>query len=110
MPRVCCGHAQDLVVATLLIRHPEHTDRATFDEAAWKGRLVDEHECVERVAVVAEGVVYEAVVGRIASRREQHAVESNPPGLVIELVLVAMTLGDLDCDVELHRAPRFRGP
>ena len=64
MPRVGRGHAQDLVVAALLVGHAEHADRAALDQAAGKGRLVEQHECVERVAVVAEGVIDEAVVGR----------------------------------------------
>ena len=51
---------------------------------------------VERVAVLAERVRDEAVVGRIDHRREQEAVELDGIALVVLLVLVAAPLGDLD--------------
>ena len=47
------------------------------------------HERVERVAVLAEGALDEAVVRRVAHRREQPAVEHDVTGLGVQLVLVA---------------------
>ena len=55
-----------------------------------------QHQRVERVAVLAEGVLDEAVVGRVLRRGEQRPVEADPAGLVVDLVLVALTLRDLD--------------
>src|SRR5580693_1972249 len=52
---VARGHAQDLVVAALLVGHPEHADRAAADQAAGKRGLGHQHQRVERIAVLAEG-------------------------------------------------------
>ena len=99
----CAGHAQHLVVAAGLVRHPEHADRAAADQAAGEGRLLQDHQRVQRVAVLAEGVLDEAVVGRVGGRGEQGAVQADPAGLVVDLVLVALALRDLHQYVELHR-------
>src|SRR5689334_19218701 len=101
--RVRRGHAQQLVVAARLVRHPEHADRTALDEAAREGRLVQDDQRVQRVAVLAEGVLDEAVVGRVGGRGEEPTVQADPTGLVVHLVLVPRTLRDLDRDVELHR-------
>jgi hypothetical protein len=67
-----------------------------------EGRLVEQDQRVERVAVAAEGVLDEAVVGGVARRGEQPPVQADAPGGVVHLVLVALPLRDLDGDVELH--------
>ena len=68
----------------------------------------DEHQRVERVAVLAEGVLDEAVVGRVLGRGEQRPVQADPAGRVIHLVLVAVPLGNLNRDVEIHGRPLSR--
>ena len=97
------GHAQHLVVAAGLVGHLEHRHGARLDDAAGEHRLGQQDQRVQRVAVLAEGVLEEPVVGRIAHGGVEVAVQLHPAGLVVHLVLVARTLGDLDDDVELHR-------
>jgi hypothetical protein len=100
--RVGGRHAQDLVVAALLVGHPEHPDRPAADQAARERRFVEQHEYVERVLVLAQGAVDEPVVGGVPRGREQHPIEPDAPGHVVHLVLVTSALRYLDGHVEFH--------
>jgi hypothetical protein len=95
-------HAQHLVVAAGLVAHAEHAERAAADQAARERGLLEQHQGVERVAVLAEGAVDESVVVRVPGRGEQHAVQPDAAGRMVHLVLVPLALRDLDRDVELH--------
>src|SRR5699024_7402803 len=64
--------------------------------------LLEEHQGIKRVPVLTEGVLDEAVVVGVAGGGEEHPVQPDPAGLVVQLVLVAVPLGNLDRDVELH--------
>ena len=101
-PGVVRGHHQDLVVAAGLVGHVEQTDRASADQAPWERRLLEQDECVQRVAVLAQRVLHVAVVGGIPRRGEQQPVEPDATRGVVHLILVAVSLGDLDGDVVLH--------
>ncbi len=73
------GHAEHLVVGALLVGHPVHPDRAAADQAAGERRLPEQQDQrVERVAVLAEGVLDVAVVGGVLGRGEQGPVEADP--------------------------------
>ena len=100
-------HRDDLGVGALLVLHPEHAERAHRDPAAGERRVVEEHQHVERVAVLREGVGHEAVVGRVHGRREKSTVEPDDVALVVVLVLVPAAARDLDHDVD--EVPRSHG-
>ena len=74
----------------------KHGDRRDRDEAARERRLGDADHRVERVAVLAERVGDEAVVGRVDDGGEQEAVELDAAERLVPLVLVARPLRDLD--------------
>ena len=52
---VVAWDCKDLVVWLAAVEHLEHADRPDIDLAAGEGRLVDSHEDVERIAVLAQG-------------------------------------------------------
>src|SRR6185312_2514774 len=101
-PRFRGGHAEHLVVATLLIAHPEHPDRPAADQAARKGGLLHQHQRVQRITVLTEAVLDEAVVSGVLGGREQRTVQPDATGPVVHLVLVALPLRDLNRHIELH--------
>ena len=69
--------ADQLGVLAGLVLHVQHADRPGLDPHARVHRVVEQHEGVERVAVAAERVGDEPVVGRVGRRREQPAVEED---------------------------------
>ena len=92
--------ADDLGVLAGLVVHVQHADRAALDPHARVHRVLEQDECVERVAVAAEGVGDEAVVGGVGGGGEEATVEEDLAVLVVDLVLVAAPTGDLDDDVD----------
>src|SRR4029450_12568623 len=90
--------------------HMEDADRSCRDAAPGERRLADEAERIERVAVLPEGALDEAVVRGVSHRREQAPVEHDVARLGIELVLVARSRRDLDEDRHVGHEPYPRRP
>ena len=75
-------------------------------KAAWEGRLANHHKRIERIAVLSKRSLDEAVVGRILGRGEQRTVQPDPASFMINFVLVLLTFGNLDGDIEGQTAER----
>ena len=101
-------HHQQLGVRAVLVGHPEHPERTAEDVAARERRLTEQHQDIQRVAILAEGVDHEPVVGRVARRREQLAIEPDRADGRVPLELVAAALGHLDDDVDEERSSGAR--
>jgi len=75
--RVAQRDAHELVVGALLVDHAEDGHRPDADPAAREGRVADEDERVEGVAVLAERPFDEAVVGGVNGRGEEAPVKDD---------------------------------
>ena len=67
--------------------------------APGEGRVLEQNEGIEGVAVLGEGVGEEPVLRGVHSRGEQVPIQPDLTGVVVDLVLVARPLGDLDDDL-----------
>lgn len=102
VPANVVDDAEQLVVAASLIGHLKDAERTSLHNDTWENWLWQDHECVEWVAIFTEGVVDEAVVQRVCHWGEQVAVQVDLAGLVVNFVLVAGTLWDLDGYFNAH--------
>ena len=89
-------------VASGLVAHRVDGDGACLDDDSRRHGLGQQNHRVQRVAVLAEGVIDEPVVDGVAHRGEQVSVQVDLAGLVVDLVLVAGALGDLDGYFDCH--------
>ena len=89
-------HTQDLGVLAGLVVHEQHAHGSRLDPDARIHRVFEQHQRVERITVAAERVGDEPIVGRVGGCREQAAIEKDPSGVVVDLVLVAAAPRNFD--------------
>src|ERR687896_2073431 len=99
--RVPQRDAHELVVGALLVDHVEDAYRPDTDPATGKGGVTDQDEGVERVAVLTERPLDEAVVGGVDRRGEEAPIEDDLAELGVVLVLVTRPARNLDRDDDL---------
>jgi len=78
------------------VAHSENAERAAIDLAAGKGRLVQQDENIERVAVFVQRARDEPVLAGVVHRRIKHAIQPEQARRLIQLVFVLAPLRDLD--------------
>ncbi|MBJ7609735.1 MAG: hypothetical protein JF887_09970 [Candidatus Dormibacteraeota bacterium] len=86
----------------MLVGHPEDAQGTAEDVAAGEGRLAEQHQRIERIAVPPERGDHEAVIRGVTGYREELAVESDRIHHRIPLELVATSLRNLDDDIDLE--------
>ena len=95
-------HREQLRVATGLVLHLQHAQRAAAHDNAGLQRERRDHEHVERIAVVGQRLRHIAVVARVMHRRADEPIDEHGPGFLVDLVLDRVRVrGDLDDDVEV---------
>ena len=95
-------YRHQLGVATGLVHHVQHTDRAAADHGSGLNRVRGDHQHVEGVAVVGQGVGDEAVVGRVEHRGGHEAVNQQGAHVFVQLVLDRGAVGrDFDRHVDV---------
>ena len=82
-PAGIINDTQELVVAAGLVGHLEHAEHTGGHDHARQHRLRQNHEGIQRIAVLAEGAVNEPVVERIGHGGKQVAVKVNLAGFVV---------------------------
>ena len=81
-PRVVAGHAEDLVVAALLVVHPEHADGARTGSGSRGTSAPGRRTSASSGSPSSpRRVLDEAVVGRVLRGGEQRPVQPDPPAL-----------------------------
>src|SRR3982750_2664171 len=89
-------HRQNLVVGLTAVQHLQNAEGPAVDLTAWKGRLVEMDEDVQRVAVLGQGAGNEAVISRVVHRGIENAIETDHTARLVELVLVPAPCGNFD--------------
>jgi hypothetical protein len=97
--RVFVRNHDDLGIGAGFITHVENADGANLDAYTGKYGVFEQDERVNGVTVEAQGVLEIAVIGGVRERREQHAIQVNATGQVVNFVLVAASLGDFNNNV-----------
>jgi len=85
--RIVDAHRDDLVVAALVVGHPQPAERPGTHDGERLDRLLHEDQDIERITVVGVGARDEPVVRRVVDGAVQHAIEPQEACGLVYLVL-----------------------
>ena len=104
--RVLKGNGDDLVVDRVAVDHAHRADGVAVDLDDGVERFRAKDQNVERIAVIGISTRNKAVIRRIMRRGVQDSVESQQPGLFVQLVFLLAAGRDLDNGGEMRRGDR----
>ena len=81
------GHTDQFFVAAMLVFQVQHADRAGAHHATGNEGRARDHQRVQRIAIGRKRVRHEAVIGGIAHRRMQDAVDEQRARCLVEFIL-----------------------
>jgi hypothetical protein len=97
--RVLMRHDDDLGIGASFVAHVENAHGANLHANAGKDGVFEKNQGVYGVAVKAQSVLEVPIIGGVSERREEHAVQINATGEVVNFVLVAASFRDFNNDV-----------
>lgn len=77
----------------MLVFQIEDADGPGTDNAACNERAASDHQRIQRVAIWAQGVRHETVIGRIAHRCVENAVDKQRAGIFVEFIFHRFAAG-----------------
>ena len=92
---ISLGYCDDLLVVVSSVDHQDSSDGAALDEGEGGDGLGAEDEGIQGVPVVGVGPGNESVAGGVVGGCGQDPVESEHPGVLVQLVFGLASLGDL---------------
>src|SRR4051794_32791709 len=81
-------HGDDLVIDLTLVPHLHQPYRLRRQDRQRYDGLLTKHQHIERVVIFRVGLRDETIVRRIMYRAEEHTIDTNKPGSLIELILI----------------------
>ncbi len=97
-------HAQQLFIAALVVFHHQHAHRPAFDHGPGNNRRARNHQRIERIAILTQGVGHKAIIGGVAHGRVQKAIDKQRSAGLVKLIFHGLaTDRHLDQDIQAFR-------
>ena len=81
-------HSNDLIITLALVPHLHQPYRLGCQDRQRHDRLLPKHQHIERVVILGVGLWDETIVRGIMYSAEEHTVDANQPGRLLEFVLI----------------------
>src|SRR5699024_3482968 len=94
--------AQQLIVSASFIGHLEDAEDAGFNDNTWEDGLWQQHQCIQRVANFAQGVVNQAIRCWVSHWRKQVTIQVDLASFMIDLVFITRTMWDFNGYFNAH--------